>query len=189
MSNNDDSRNIIHKEDYEYSEDDFNYMEQTENEKKEFLEREKKVADWYMENYLPYWNSKIEYWESNWFSYGEIDSDILIKACQNDIRMILNKFGEWFKWEMKIIYKSWCVQYMKIQIESIENNSSEEDYKLMKEYVWDYWYVTHQRYWTKSKKLIGEKIFRYSDEERAVLEENSWLSNPTTKKVWKKNNL
>ena len=143
-------------------------MGQIENATREFTSRERKVQAWYITNYLPYWDGQIRVWEdSNGFSFGDIDTDILIKASQNDIRMLLKEFWDWFNGKATLTFRNWRPEFMDIRIESNEANSWEESYVKLKEYIWDYWLATHKKYWI-TKKLYWEKYFRYTDKNWAA---------------------
>lgn len=183
------TEDVFYQETPEQEEKYREYVELLEQEKKEFKDREKEVQDGYIANFLPYLFWDISIWDNcNWFSFWDIDTDILIKACQNDIRMLLKKFWEWFNGKATITFKNWRPEFMNINIESNENNSSTKDFNTLKDYIYEYWFVTHKKYGEKTKKLYGEKYFRYADKNRAVDDpEEKWpFSNSIPKKLLKK---
>ncbi len=146
------------------------FFELLDKDKKDFIEREKRVQHWYMENFLPYWSKMtLNGWECNGYSFWKLDDDILIKALQNDIRLLLKTLWEWYNGEIKINFRNGRPEFMTSQFESVND---EWDYEKLKIMVWNFGFLTHKKYWI-SKKLYGEKIYRYTDKNWWV-EGESW---------------
>jgi hypothetical protein len=120
---------------------------------------EKEILSLYKINFIPY-GEKVELdWWCDGFSYWNLDSQILIKAVQNDIRLFLNKVDKGFSWEIKINYKNGRPEFMTANFETIEGNSKHDE---LKKFVWDFWFVAYKRY-GHIKKTYWEKLYRYTD--------------------------
>jgi hypothetical protein len=128
-----------------------------ESQKEEFLNWEDKVRDLYIKNFIPYW---LAY--KHWFSYWELDNDILIKALQNDIRFFLNTVWPDFSWEIKIIYKSWRPYFMNANFETANNVNT---FEMLKKFINNFWFVGHKKYGDTKTTLYWEKIYKYSDKD------------------------
>lgn len=164
---------IIEPDDEDFSDYEDFYKQEYED-KKDFLEWEEKVQRWYIENFLPYWSKlSIGWWECDGYSFWEIDSDILTKALQNDIRLLLKNLWEWYNGEIKIKFRNGRPEFMSSQFESIND---EWEYEKLKAMVWNFGFVTHKRYWI-NKKLYGEKIYRYTDK-------NWWVEGESWHRMW-----
>lgn len=126
----------------------------------EFLEREKNVQKGFIENWGHIRDSLVGFGISFW----DLDWDILIKACQNNIRVLLQTFAEGFNGEITISYKDGMPHAMKATISS-SILKDENTYNKLKEFVWDYWLATSKRH-GEYKHLYGEKYYRYDCKER-----------------------
>lgn len=130
---------------------------------------ERSVEPWYISNFLPYKN-----WLSNkesnelWSSFWNLDNDILIKACQNDIRMLLKNFWKGFSWEIKIKYKWWRPESMVASIEYIDNKDKNTAYDKLKDFIAWYGFVAYRKFWDYLTRIIWEKLYRYSTSRRTA---------------------
>ena len=139
-----------------------------EAQREEFLARENKVKDWYMQNLIPYWRAP-----RHWLSFWELDNDILIKAVQNDIRVLLKDLWESFSWEITIKYNWWRPIAMESKFES---SNDEEMFRKIQEFVGKFWFVGHKRY-GDCKNIYWEKLYRYTDDSW-VAKDDEWVYTP-----------
>lgn len=145
------------------------YYNLKEEQRIEFLEWERKVKNSYIQNFIPY-DHTLNFWKGcDWISFGEIDDSVLVKALQNDIRLLLKTLGKGFSWDIKISYIDGRPLSMSAKFES---KNSRTLFDKIKKFVGNFWLVTYKKYGDLKTNIYWEKLYRYTDKNRAVTTES-----------------
>jgi hypothetical protein len=121
-------------------------------------------------------------------SFWELDNDILIKAVQNDIRILLKTLWKWLSWEIKIKYANGRPEYMIANFESVNNKWI---FEKLKKFVGNFWLLAYKKY-LGFTKIYWEKLYRYTDKNWWVIISDSEKQEPfnyESKKSLKNNDL